>query len=77
MIRVAYYVHWAGASGGGGGAEDMTLDAIRYTDRSKVEFTFVTEEQSGWSVTLDELQAMGVQIFRLPERDVDSFKSSY
>lgn len=73
MITVAAYVHWAG----GGGAEDMVIDEIKYADRSKINYIFVTEEQSGWSVTLDELQALGVNIFRVAEKDGVAFERIY
>jgi len=60
-IRIAYYVHWAGV----GGAEDMVIDQIRYSDRNEFEYIFMTEDASGWSASLDELQELGVPIHRV------------
>jgi len=55
-MNVLMYVHWAGV----GGAEDMVIDEIRYADRSKIDYLFVTETQE--SLTHRELSEMGVPI---------------
>jgi len=70
-MNVCCYAHWAGV----GGAEDMIIEEIRYADRQKIEYTFVTEEASGESVTLDEIRALGVPVYRL--KTIDDFKTVY
>lgn len=72
MMRIGMYVHWSGV----GGAEDMTIDEIRYADRWKFQYTFFTEEDSGWGPCLQELKDMGVEVVRLPHRP-DGFRDAY
>lgn len=63
-MKVMMYVHWCGI----GGAEDLCIDQIKYSDRSKTEYQFITEEASGWSQCLQEIQDMGVPIHRVAKR---------
>jgi glycosyltransferase involved in cell wall biosynthesis len=71
-MRVAMYVHWAGV----GGAEDMAIDEIKYA-RDRVDYIFTTEEQSGWQVTFDELNALGVPVFRTKVGDANEYRQLY
>lgn len=71
-MRVAIYVHWAGV----GGAEDMALDEVKYA-KGEVDFIFATEEQSGWQVTFDELQALGVPVFRMVKGSLEEYRQLY
>lgn len=77
MIKVGQYVHWAGASGGGGGAEDLVIDEVRYTDRQATEHVFFTEERAGYSVTLREIEALGVKVVRVAHETPAAFSEAY
>lgn len=59
--NILMYVHWAGI----GGAEDMVIDIVKYSDHRKFKFFFATEAATGWSATHAELQSLGVEIIRV------------
>ena len=73
-MKIGVYVHWAGV----GGAEDMAIDEIRYADRNRFNYTFFTEEDSGWGPCLQELKDMDVPVVRLshrPEAFLEEYKA--
>lgn len=73
MIKVGQYVHWAGV----GGAEDLVVDEIKYANREELEYVFFTEEKAGYSLTLGELDRMGVKIVRVSKETPQDFKTAY
>lgn len=71
-LKVAMYVHYAGV----GGAEDMAIDEMKYA-KGEVDFIFCTEEQSGWQVTFDEIQNMGIPVHRTVKGTVEEYRQLY
>ena len=72
MTKISYYIHNCGV----GGAEEVVLNLIKYSDRNAIQPIFLTEGSSGPSLTLDALNQMGVPIY-LTDGSVQAYQAVY